>query len=134
MAEAMAHCGLMKHPKNLTAKIKALLDARGLSQNELARLAGVHQPRISEWFGGSGGPSLLTALRIARALGVPLEYLADDGQDAPDPALSQEEANILEMVRTLGVPEARRRLLQPTPELRFAGPPPAAGPIRKRGS
>ena len=48
--------------------------AAGLDQETLAGLSGVSQPTISRIEGGQA-PSTATALRIARALNVPVEEL-----------------------------------------------------------
>ncbi len=59
----------------------------GLSQSDLARLVGVPQPRISEFERGVKSDMFLsTALRIARALGVGLDYLAGTFDEEPTPA------------------------------------------------
>lgn len=50
--------------------------AAGLSQSGLAVAAGVTQPSISRIEAG-GGVSLAKAAKIARALGVSLDYLLD---------------------------------------------------------
>jgi len=42
----------------------------GLSQTELARLLGMHQPAIARLEAGDHEPSLATLSRLARALGV----------------------------------------------------------------
>lgn len=95
-------------------KLDKLRKARGLSQSDLADAAKISQPRISEWRREeSRGPTLPVALTLARTLGVSLDYLADDAQDDPPaPAVTADEMKVIELVRELGVPEARRRLLQ----------------------
>lgn len=109
----------------LAEKLPMLMNQRGLKAADLARLTGIPSQRFTEWKDATPdrprAPTLAQALRVARALGVSLDYLADDEQDQPPtPAVTDEERVILDMVHTLGVAEAKRRLLQ-------ALPPPPAG-------
>ncbi len=59
----------------------------GMSQQELARLTEIPQSRLSEFEGGGRTEmTVSTALKIARALGVGLDYLAgtfDAAAEAP---------------------------------------------------
>jgi transcriptional regulator with XRE-family HTH domain len=49
----------------------------GMSQQELSRLTGIPQSRLSEFEGGGRTEmTVSTALKIARVLGVGLDYLA----------------------------------------------------------
>jgi transcriptional regulator with XRE-family HTH domain len=83
-----------------------------MTQAELGAAIGLQQPRIGRWESGEGMPTMEQGLRLARALGVPYDYLADDAQAEPPRALSNaDEAMILEMARTVGMAEAKRRLL-----------------------
>jgi transcriptional regulator with XRE-family HTH domain len=94
-------------------KLEQLRSVRGLSQSDLAAAAGISQPRISEWKReDSRGPSLPVALSIARALGVSLDYLADDAQDDPPAALTpaEQQAVLLTRALSLSVEEVARRL------------------------
>src|SRR5690554_5098167 len=59
----------------LAVNLLRLRTARSLTQQELARRAGMRQPRIAELERGDGNPRLDTLVRLAGALGVPLEYL-----------------------------------------------------------
>jgi transcriptional regulator with XRE-family HTH domain len=92
-------------PMNLAEKLERLRRRAGLSQGELAASVGTYQSRISEWELAKGGPNLAQALRLARLLGVPLDYLADDAQDEPPPAsaLSEDERYVLRTLRALGL-------------------------------
>lgn len=56
-------------------KIKGLRLARGYSQTELARRAGLSQPTISAVESGEEHVKATTLERLARALGVPLQEL-----------------------------------------------------------
>lgn len=57
--------------------LAALRLRAGLSQKALAELCGCEQPHISRYESGSTVPSLFAAKRIAVALGVSLDQLAD---------------------------------------------------------
>lgn len=59
----------------LARNVLRLRVQNGWSQQELARRAGMRQPRIAEIEGAKGNPRLDTLTRIAGALGVTLEDL-----------------------------------------------------------
>lgn len=60
-------------------RVRALREARGLSQAALARAAGVERTWLIHLEQGKiRQPSVEKALALARALGVPVEALADD--------------------------------------------------------
>ena len=54
-------------------RLPVLRAERGMSRKELAELAGVHYQTIGYLERGEYSPSLVLALRIAAALGVPLD-------------------------------------------------------------
>lgn len=56
-------------------RLKALLDEKGLSQEELSRRVGVSYRHINRLALGQSAPSLLVALRIATVLEQPLEHV-----------------------------------------------------------
>jgi transcriptional regulator with XRE-family HTH domain len=91
--------------------IKRLVDI-GWEQKQLSVATGLGESRISRWLSGVGNPKPLQFLSMARALGVTVDYLIDDGQDASRPALDPDEARLLVIARELGYQVARRRLLQ----------------------
>jgi len=62
-------------------KIERIREQRGLKQYELEQMAGLSRKRITKWK-DVGEPTARQALRIARVLSVPVEWLCDD--DAPD--------------------------------------------------
>jgi len=98
-------------------KIEKLLAAKGWKQNAFEKAAVLAENRISEWKDGEGEPTLRQALRIARLLQVPLEYLADDSLDEPLPStgVTPDEAAILDLFRALRLDKAEglRRLASP---------------------
>ena len=74
----------------LGQQIKQRREHLGLSQSELARMAGIPQPRLSEYErGAKTDMTLWTAKRLARVLGVSIDYLAgtwdEEAEAAPTP-------------------------------------------------
>ena len=72
----------------LGQQIKQRREHLGLSQSDLARLAEIPQPRLSEYErGAKTDMTLWTAKRLARVLGVSIDYLAstwdEDAGEAP---------------------------------------------------
>jgi transcriptional regulator with XRE-family HTH domain len=83
------------------------------NQSEVARKTGVAQSAISEASSGKRRLYVDQAMKIARALGVSLDYLADDAQDEPAPSsITADEERVLWLVRELGLTagELARRL------------------------
>jgi transcriptional regulator with XRE-family HTH domain len=62
--------------------LRALRDGAGLSRAELARRAAVRASTLRNWEADRGMPCMPAALRLARALGVPVERFAE-GVDDP---------------------------------------------------
>jgi transcriptional regulator with XRE-family HTH domain len=61
--------------------LKALRQGAGLSRAELARRARVPAGTLRNWEGDRGFPGLAACLRLAAALGVPVERLAEGVED-----------------------------------------------------
>lgn len=61
--------------KRFGARVQELMDKKGLNQAELGRRAGMSRSVINNLLRGIRNPSLLTALTVARALGVSLDEL-----------------------------------------------------------
>ena len=100
-------------------KLRKQMLLKGFNQQRLARASLVSDSEISRILSGkSANPGLENALKLARAVGVSLDYLADDTLDeepAPvtDPgreAFSPAEADMLDSARELGLRQARRVL------------------------
>jgi len=93
----------------LKHKLKNLMNGKGLNGQKLARLSQVSDSEISRILQGKSRPGLDNALRLAQALGVSLDYLADDKLDSepPEPAdsLSPDERKILSIVQKIGCAE-----------------------------
>ena len=70
---------MSRPPKDETApvanRIEQARDARGLSRGELADLVGVHYQTMGYLERGEYNPSLELALKIARALEVPVQEI-----------------------------------------------------------
>jgi transcriptional regulator with XRE-family HTH domain len=65
-------------------RLKALRQGAGLSRAALARRAGVPAGTLRHWEGGRGFPGLAACLRLAKALGVSVERLAQGVEDPAD--------------------------------------------------
>jgi transcriptional regulator with XRE-family HTH domain len=61
--------------------LRALREGAGLSRAELARRAGVPVSTLRNWECGRGFPDLPALLRLAGALGVPVERFAEGVED-----------------------------------------------------
>jgi transcriptional regulator with XRE-family HTH domain len=70
--------------------LRALREGAGLSRAALARKAGLPLSTLRGWEGDRGFPNLPALLRLAGALGVPVERLAegvdDPAEDEGEPA------------------------------------------------
>ncbi len=69
--------------------LRALREEAGLSRAEAARRAGVPASTLRGWENDRGFPDVAAGVRLAEALGVPVERLAegveDPGEDEPEP-------------------------------------------------
>jgi transcriptional regulator with XRE-family HTH domain len=76
--------------------LRALREKAGLSRSELARSAGVPASTLRGWEGGRGFPGVPAFRRLAEALGVPAERLAegvdDPAGDGPEPVQEKPHA------------------------------------------
>jgi transcriptional regulator with XRE-family HTH domain len=62
-------------PANLARNLRALRDAQGLSQSQLAERAGIPRATLATIETGAGNPTLLVMIRVASALNVTIEEL-----------------------------------------------------------
>lgn len=62
----------------MNEKLRDRREYLGLTQRQLARMAGVGKTTITEVEGGDRLPNVVTALRIARALKTTVESLWED--------------------------------------------------------
>jgi transcriptional regulator with XRE-family HTH domain len=95
-------------------KLRREMLLKGFNQQRLARASGVSDSEVSRILAGKSQPGLENALKLARAVGVSLDYLADDSMDSDpkraeplDPWVSES----LELVRELGVRDALQLLM-----------------------
>lgn len=98
----------------LGEKLTRWLDRMGLSARELSRRLGVSPPTIGRWASGEREPRRPELVKLAREMGVTLDYLADDGQDNPPaPEVTPDERLLLDTLRRAGIApaEALARLL-----------------------
>src|SRR5262245_65539434 len=70
------------------ARLRLARQARGLSQQQLAGVAGVTRQAVSAVESGHSDPSLRVALALARSLGMAVEELFGPG-DLGDPVLAR---------------------------------------------
>lgn len=106
----------MRH-MTLAEKLEKLIAERGWKQADLARAIDMGRSTVGNWFNSPSKPDLDSALKLARVLAVPLDYLADDAQDDPPPGPDPALERLLWLVSTIGVEESIRRLTQ-APESR----------------
>lgn len=96
-------------------KMRQLCALRCYDQAALAEKVGVSRSTISRVLSGIQEPKLSLAWKLAQALEVSLDFLADDTIEQEPGAtwtqLSLDELTILKLVRRLGVDEAMDRLL-----------------------
>ena len=100
-------------------KILRRMEERGLTQADLARLTKLHPTAVSRVLRGEQRLYVDQALRVAIALDLPLDYLADDSLESPPPSptLTPDEDACLRLVRVLGAQQALQRLANPSLEL-----------------
>lgn len=128
----------------LDEKLHQQMLRKGLNGQKLARQSGVSDSEISRILSGKSLPGLENAFRLAKAVGVSLDFLADDALEV-DPAqnvsvVSDAEAALLAVARELGLREAThvleiikfigygvamRRLLDAKPTIEVADSPSA---------
>jgi transcriptional regulator with XRE-family HTH domain len=112
-------------------KLRKQMLLKGYNQQKLAKLSNVSDSEISRILSGkSGNPGIENAVKLARAVGLSLDYLADDdldrepepsegiGQAASGVTLDPTELDILASAHELGVRQARR-ILETVCELGF---------------
>ncbi len=101
-----------KNSNRFCEKLGQRLLQMGLNQQKLARKSDVSDSEISRILTGKSLPGLENAISLARAVGVSLDYLADDKLDSdPNQARSaspadEREAEILRMAREIGFMDA----------------------------
>ena len=98
----------------LKHKLQILMKRQNLNGQRLARLSQVSDSEISRILQGKSRPGLDNALRLAQAVGVSLDYLADDTIDVEpsqdEDALSADDHKLLGLCKKLGCDETQRVL------------------------
>ena len=105
---------LWKNCNRFSEKLAAKMLQLGLNGQKLARKSDVSDSEISRIMNGKSLPGLENAISLARAVGVSLDYLADDNLEA-DPNLPKESADeresaILRLAREVGFKQAEHIL------------------------
>jgi transcriptional regulator with XRE-family HTH domain len=90
----------------LKDKLQMLMARHNLNGQKLARLSRVSDSEISRILQGKSRPGLDNAHRLAKAVGVSLDFLADDSLDAEPPRpgdnLSTDERKVLALSQKIG--------------------------------
>jgi transcriptional regulator with XRE-family HTH domain len=97
-------------PDNLAANVRHLRDARGFTQQQMARLSGLPRATWSNLESGSANPTLSVLHRVADALQVSIEELL-----APPRASARFYARDIVPVRVRGQVSIRQLLPDPIP-------------------
>jgi transcriptional regulator with XRE-family HTH domain len=92
--------------QRLKDKLLTAMAQQGLNGQKLAQRSRVSDSEISRILSGQSTPGLENAFRLARAVGVSLDFLADDALEVDplrttDP-LSTEERRVLDLVQRVG--------------------------------
>ena len=122
----------------LEEKLATQMARRGLNGQKLARTSKVSDSEISRILAGKSRPGLENAFRLARAVGVSLDYLADDALETDplehkDP-LSPDERELLDLgARDRHCPRRAVPRHRPDRRLRGRDAPPARRQADRRG-
>ncbi len=76
-------------------RLREMREERGISQDTLSRVTGIHDTAIGRFERGAREPRLTTIMRLARGLGVRPGVLVDGLSDPADEAPSTEAANFV---------------------------------------
>lgn len=96
-------------------KLEIWIGKRGLTQGTLAKQVGLSPSAISDMTAAKRRPYMDQGLKLAKALGLSLDFLADDDLDYPAEAgsdMTDDERFVLQLIRDLGLgrAEAVKRL------------------------
>lgn len=96
--------------QKLKDKLLTEMARHGLNGQKLAQRSRVSDSEISRILSGQSTPGLENAFRLARAVGVSVDYLADDASEtdplkSTDP-LSADERRVLDLARRVGMERA----------------------------
>lgn len=132
----------------LIEKLDAAIEGSGLKQADLSRKTGISTGALSEILSGKRKPRFEHIARLAKALGVSLDYLAnDDLGEAPAPLgdpekwavefIQVKELTKREVIRRLTnepAPEAVDAPTKPRPRAAGVATPKARGATKKGGA
>ncbi len=132
----------------LDEKLHKQMLLKGLNGQKLARLSLVSDSEISRILAGKSLPGLENAYRLAKAVSVSLDYLADDTLESEPAKTSEltsdlergllrtgrdlgirEASQLLEVARFVGYETAMRRLLDAKPTIEPAEPGRLSAPV-----
>jgi transcriptional regulator with XRE-family HTH domain len=96
--------------QKLKDKLLTEMARQGLNGQRLAQRSKVSDSEISRILSGQSTPGLENAFRLARAVGVSVDFLADDSLET-DPltatdTVSPDERRLLDVVEQIGLPRA----------------------------
>src|SRR3954471_14726832 len=101
---------LWKNCNRFSEKLSQRILQLGLNGQKLARKSDVSDSEISRIMNGKSLPGLENAISLARAVGVSLDYLADDSLDAdpkqPKESADERESTIQRLAREIGYKQA----------------------------
>lgn len=80
---------LVDNDVNIGRVLKHLMKAKGLTYKKLSKASGVPESTIKSWSANVEPKSLVPARKVARILGVSVEYLVFGSVDEPKPNLNQ---------------------------------------------
>ncbi len=102
---------------NFNEKLQRLVSEQSLNKSKASRDAGLPESTISSYLAKPESlPRVDIALKIARVLGVPLDWMADDSQDFPPPSDSRSIGTVPDDVL---MQEACRRLANQAKRVAF---------------
>jgi transcriptional regulator with XRE-family HTH domain len=101
----------------LNEKLYKRMRDQGMNQQKLARVSGISDSEVSRVMSGKSQPGLENAWKLAKALGVSVDFLADDKLDE-DPGvakpgsspLPEAEEQLLKIARQVGLFQAAQVL------------------------
>ncbi len=101
---------LWKNCNRFSEKLAQKILQLGLNGQKLARKSDVSDSEISRIMNGKSLPGLENAIALARAVGVSLDFLADDALDAdpnqPKESADERETTIQRLAREIGYKQA----------------------------
>lgn len=87
--------------KTVGSKIRAVRKSKGLSQERLAELSGLHPTHVSDVENGKSNASISSYHMIAKALGVPMSDILSIQSGKHDRKIEAEVAEVLGLFRQL---------------------------------